>query len=258
MVVAGCRQARCYTLDSGSRFGNRRILSNNTDGRQKRDTVTTRFILAALAATLGSGAAGQEAAPPAEADAEAAAVSEPPPDARALAATCAACHGDDGNSVAPAYPSIAGQNARYLVRQMRLIRDGGRPAPLMVGQLDGYSDEDLAALAAYYAGQTPRVGQADPEANLALGEAIYRGGLLRKQVSACTACHAPDGSGNALAGFPMLAGQQPEYVVEQLRAYREGERTTDSDNYEGMMRQNAGNLTDGEMAAVANYLLGLH
>ena len=220
----------------------------------KRDTVTTRFILAALAATLGSGAAGQDAA----LAAEAAAASEQPPDARTLAATCAACHGDDGNSVAPAYPSIAGQNARYLARQMRLIRDGERPAPLMAGQLDGRSDEDLAALAAYYAEQTPRVGQADPEANLALGEAIYRGGLLRKQVSACTACHAPDGGGNALAGFPMLAGQQPEYVVEQLRAYREGERKTDSDNYEGMMRQNAANLTDGEMAAIANYLLGLH
>ena len=225
--------------------------------------MTTRLILATLAATLVASVAAQDAAPAAEAQPPASlgaaqAASEQPPDGRALAAPCAACHGADGNSVIPAYPSIAGQNARYLVRQMRLIRDGERAAPLMAGQLDNHSDEDLAALAAYYEAQAPHVGQADPAANLAVGEAIYRGGVLGKQVSACTACHAPDGSGNALAGFPMLAGQQPEYVIEQLRAYREGERQTDSDAYEGMMRHNAANLTDGEMAAVANYVFGLH
>lgn len=177
---------------------------------------------------------------------------------RALTATCVACHGVDGNSVVPAYPSIAGQNARYLFRQMQLMRDGVRPPGLMVGQLDEHTDAELADLAAYYEAQAPAVGQADPEQALELGEAIYRGGLLNKRVSACTACHAPDGSGNALAGFPRLSGQQPDYMIEQLKAYREGMRKTDTDAYEGMMRQNATNLTDGEIAAVAHYLVGLH
>lgn len=177
---------------------------------------------------------------------------------RALTSTCAACHGADGNSVVAAYPSIAGQNARYLLRQMQLMRDGLRPAPLMAGQLDGRTDAELQDMAAYYHAQTPTVGQADPAGAVQLGAAIYRGGLLDKRVSACTACHAPDGSGNALAGFPRLAGQQPDYVIEQLKAYREGLRKTDTDTYEGMMRQNAAHLTDGEIAAVANYVLGLH
>lgn len=177
---------------------------------------------------------------------------------RALTATCVACHGEDGNSVVPAYPSIAGQNARYLFRQMQLMRDGVRPPGLMAGQLDEHTDAELADLAAYYEAQTPAVGQADPEQALQLGEAIYRGGLLDKRVSACTACHAPDGSGNALAGFPRLSGQQPDYLIEQLKAYREGMRKTDTDTYEGMMRQNAANLTDGEIAAIAHYLVGLH
>ena len=104
---------------------------------------------------------------------------------RALSAPCVACHGDDGNSAVPSYPSIAGQNYRYLVRQMQMIRDGERPAPLMAGQMDNYSDQDIANLAAFYASQAAKVGQAVPE-SVALGEAIYRGGLLPKQVAACT------------------------------------------------------------------------
>ena len=175
---------------------------------------------------------------------------------RALAAPCVACHGQDGNSLVPSYPNIAGQNERYLVQQMRLMRSGERPAPLMAGQLDAMSDQDLADLAAHYASQSPQVGQAKA-AEAAKGEAIYRGGLLAKGVPACTACHAPDGSGNALAGFPHLSGQQVDYVVDQLRAYREGLRTTD-EAYSGMMRQSVANLTDGELTALANYIRGLH
>lgn len=174
---------------------------------------------------------------------------------RRLAAPCVACHGDDGNSAVPSYPSIAGQNPRYLLQQMQLMRSGERPAPLMAGQLDAMTDRELADLAAYYAAQTGQAGQANAD-RLALGEAIYRGGLLAKGVPACSACHAPDGSGNALAGFPRLSGQQVDYVVDQLRAYREGLRTTD-EAYSGMMRQTVANLNDGELAAVANYIHGL-
>lgn len=171
--------------------------------------------------------------------------------------TCIACHGEVGNAVIPGYPNIAGQNARYLFRQMRFMRDGDRDPKLMGPQLDNLTDQDLRDLAAFYASQAGKIGQAYRE-GIELGEAIYRGGILAKQVAACTACHAPDGSGNALAGFPSLSGQTAEYVVEQLKAYREGERKTDAGSYEGMMRQTAANMTDGEMAAVANYVLGLH
>ena len=186
------------------------------------------------------------------------AAAAPDPDlGRQLTAACAACHGADGGSPAlPSYPNIAGQNFRYLERQLRLMREGERPPGLMAGQLDGFSDEELGHMAAFYAAQTPPVGRARPD-GIALGEAIYRGGLLRKQVAACTACHAPDGGGNAPAGFPALSGQQPEYAAAQLVAYREGRRTTD-EAYGAMMRQTAEKLTDGEIDAVANYLHGLH
>lgn len=213
----------------------------------------TRTPIAIIALCLATGLpAAAQAADGAEPDAG-------KPDAergRALAAPCVACHGEDGNSEIPINPSLAGQNFRYLNRQMLLMRDGQRAAPLMAGQLDRLSDEEIAHIAAFYAEQTAAVRAAPPEA-AGLGRRIYRGGLLHKQVAACTACHAPDGSGNAPAGFPRLSGQHVDYVVPQLKAYREGQRTTDEE-YGGMMRQTMGNLTDGEIEAVAKYLVGLH
>ena len=170
---------------------------------------------------------------------------------------CVACHGEDGNAAIPGYPNIAGQSTRYLFRQMQSMRDGDRDPKVMLGLLDNLTDDDLRDLASFYATQSGKIGQASRD-GIELGEAIYRGGILAKQVAACTACHAPDGSGNALAGFPSLSGQTAEYVAEQLKAYREGLRKTDAGNYEGMMRQTAANMTDTEIAAVANYVLGLH
>lgn len=175
---------------------------------------------------------------------------------RTLAAPCVQCHGEDGTSLAAIYPNLAGQNVHYLERQMILMRDGDRPAPLMAGQLDHMSDQDIRDMALFYASQSAVLGQARP-ASLDLGESIYRGGILEKGVAACTACHAPDGAGNALAGFPRLAGQHPDYTIAQMTAYREGNRATD-DNNGAVMREVAANMTDGEIAAVANYILGLY
>lgn len=174
----------------------------------------------------------------------------------ALATTCAACHGQNGVAILPAYPNLAGQGEAYLTRQLVLIKSGARAAPLMAGQLDALSDTDLANLAAYYASLAPTVGQAAAE-NLATGAQIYRAGIATKGVAACMACHAPTGSGNSLAGYPNLSGQPAAYVAAQLTAYREGQRVSDEEQG-GVMRAIAGGLTDREIAAVANYVQGLH
>ena len=118
------------------------------------------------------------------------------------------------------------------------------------------SAADLANLAAYFAAMPAPVGQASGD-QIADGEKIYRGGIAHKAVPACTACHSPSGSGNALAGFPHIGGQRSDYVVVQLTAYREATRVTD-DAYGGAMRQVAGGLTDNEIKAVASYVQGLH
>jgi cytochrome c553 len=178
---------------------------------------------------------------------------------KAQSATCAACHGQDGASpIDPSYAVLAGQNEKYLLRQLELIQANQRVIPLMAGQLNGKSAQDLADIAAYYASLPEKVreAQSDDE-TLALAERIYRGGILDKGVAACTACHAPGGNGNGPAGFPDVGGQPAAYTIVQLTAYREGRRATD-EAYGQMMRNIAGRLTDTEIAALADYLQGLH
>ena len=177
----------------------------------------------------------------------------------AQSAACAACHGQDGaTGLDPTYPNLAGQNEKYLLHQLIAIRDGGRNIALMAGQLTGKSDDDLADLAAYYASLPGKVSQAQgDDETLALGEKIYRGGIAAKGVAACTSCHSPSGNGNAAAGYPDIGGQPSGYTIAQLTAYREGERSTD-ENVGGMMRGVARGLTDKEIAALADYVQGLH
>ena len=179
----------------------------------------------------------------------------PEPTLQELVRPCGACHGDDGNTTIATYPNMGGQNAKYLERQMLLMRSGERDVPLMAGQLDSMTDSNIRAIAEHYASKPKLTMQATPE-NLELGESIYRGGILKKNVAACTACHTPNGDGNALAGFPRIAGQHVEYTVAQLQAYREDQRTSD-EGFNGMMRDVAKNMTDTEMQAVANYVKGL-
>ena len=170
---------------------------------------------------------------------------------------CTACHGEDGNTNIPEYGNIAGQNARYLYQQLVLIKSKSREITLMANTLEDLDDDGLRSLAMYYSSLDGRIGQALPEKDLELGRLIYRGGILEKEVAACTACHGPSGNGNLLAGFPRVSGQPVEYLENQLKAYREGERTSDEE-YGGMMRDIAEKLTDSEISAVANYMTGLY
>ena len=175
---------------------------------------------------------------------------------RTLSTGCIACHGSDGNAPIPEYSNLAGQSSKYLFVQLKAIQTGERPIPLMAGQLTQLNDQDLRNISAYYASLPGRIGQSK-EDGLELGEAIYRGGILDKQIAACTACHAPNGNGNSLAGFPRVSGQPVEYTINQLKAYREGERTSD-EYVGGMMRDIAERLSDKEIEAVANYITGLY
>ena len=175
------------------------------------------------------------------------------------ALVCSACHGADGNSAAPAFPKLAGLGGKYLFKQMADIRDGARPVPSMAGQLDGKSDQDLADMAAFFAGQARSGGQSDP-ALIELGAKVYRSGVAERNVAACTACHSPNGKGNAPAGFPALAGQHAAYIAAQLKAYRKGYedetgRTNDGDAK--IMRTTAFGLSDKEIEAVSSYVSGM-
>ncbi|MFV2089704.1 MAG: cytochrome c [Pseudomonadales bacterium] len=178
---------------------------------------------------------------------------------QAQAVVCGACHGQDGASgIDPSYPNLAGQNERYLLTQLQMIQAKTRHAPLMAGQLVNKSEQALADLAAYYASLPAKINQAQgDDETLARAELIYRGGIAAKGVAACTACHAPTGDGNGPAGYPNIGGQPSAYVIAQLTEYREGDRETD-EAYGGMMRGVAQGLTDRDIAALADYIQGLH
>jgi len=167
---------------------------------------------------------------------------------------CVACHGETGNSLVGSFPNIAGQGEAYLLKQMIEIQEGTRDIPTMVGMLDNMSKEDLADIAAFYASQERNYGAAKADM-VELGESIYRFGIPRKNIAACTACHSPTGNGNEPAKFPALAGQWPEYTVQQLKAFQSGVRHNDGDGK--MMQTTALDMNEQEMDAVASYIYGL-
>lgn len=171
---------------------------------------------------------------------------------------CTACHGADGNSAIPANPVIAGQHAWYAFKQLTNFKSEGgkpaeRPSPVMTAIVAGLSRDDMANLSLYFSGQEakPRTAR-DPEL-VKLGQAIYRGGILKKGVAACSSCHGPDGAG-VPAQFPRLAGQHAQYTVGELKRFRSGERKNDPGR---MMQLTAEKLSDQEMAAVAQFIEGL-
>lgn len=187
------------------------------------------------------------------------------------AAACGACHGADGNSMAPTFPRLAGQNAKYLYKQLQDFKAGRRTDASMMGMVLPLSDQDMADLAAYYAEQKSGVGQAKADL-VKLGEKIYRGGNAKTGLAACSGCHSPSGKGNALAGFPHLGGQQAEYVKKQLIAFRAAgradivadpasqKRVNDAAKAGevGPMQMVAAKLSDAEIEAVASFISGLH
>ena len=170
-------------------------------------------------------------------------------------ATCVACHGQDGNSMVGLWPSLAGQNANYLVRQLQHIKSGKRSIAVMAGLLDNFSTEDLSDIAAFYASKNNTIGQVEAD-KVELGRKLYYSGSLEKGIPACTACHSPKGKGNAPAGYPLLSGQQVDYVTKSLKNYRSGERNNDESSQ--MMMAIAYKLDDVEIDALSSFINGLH
>ena len=174
---------------------------------------------------------------------------------KARALTCGACHGADGNSASPVWPNLAGQNAPYILAQLRAFKDGTRQDPLMSGQAMMLTDEDMANLAVYFESM-PAAAQSVADAKLLVrGEALYRGGKKKDEASACLACHGPTGRGNPAAKYPALNGQHAAYTTKQLNDYASATRTTDGKTQ--VMRDIAAKLDEKDIAALSSYIQGL-
>jgi len=186
-----------------------------------------------------------------------------PDHVRAMVDTiCAACHMGTGNGVneSPENPKLAGQHAEYLYKQMKDYKSAeGRPPARENGVMNGMivmlpDDESLRAAARFYAAQKLEPAQAKNNENtdsFKIGRNIWRAGIASKGLPACAACHGPKGKGIP-SQYPAMAGQFPEYLEAQLRAFRDGTRTNDK-----MMQDIALKMTDLEIKAVSDYAAGL-
>lgn len=172
---------------------------------------------------------------------------------------CSACHGMDGNSMIDTYPKLAGQHATYLQKQLHDFRSAaqtsgkdGRVDPIMGGMSIALSDQDILDITAYFSSQVLQVAATTdvPE----LGNKLYKGGDVSRGLTACMACHGPDGKGAELAGFPALAGQHASYIKTQLTKFREASRHNDLN---GMMQDVAKKLNDTDIDALSKYLASL-
>ena len=177
------------------------------------------------------------------------------PDAgKQKAQLCAACHGPDGNSVNAMWPNLAGQGTEYLRKQMLDFRSQKRINDQMSPMVANLSDDDIADLAAYFAGQKSKIGAADPT-KVEKGERLYRAGNAGRELPACMSCHGPTGAGNPAARYPALNGQHADYTVTQLKAFKSEQRANDDNS---VMRSIASKMTNADIKAVASYIQGLH
>ena len=177
------------------------------------------------------------------------------------ATVCSACHGPNGNSTSPEWPRLAGQNAVYIVEQLRLFRSGVRDNPVMKPLASTLSDQDIDDIAVYYQAQTPVGLEADPSYWQG-GEALYLRGDPAREVPACVACHGPVGRGNLASGYPALRAQQSVYVVKQLNDYASGARYTGprpetASRNGAMMFTIARRLSPEQIRDVASYVQGM-
>ncbi len=161
---------------------------------------------------------------------------------RKTAATCAGCHGAEGVSANPAWPSLAGQQRGYLVGALQAYRAGTRRDPLMAAATQGLSAADVSELAAFYASlscQSAGSSAAPPVASAGKAKA-----------ATCAACHGAEGV-SANPAWPSLAGLQEAYLISALKAYRTGARR------DPLMAGPAKGLNDTDIGQLAAYYAGL-
>src|SRR5215471_2674501 len=175
-----------------------------------------------------------------------------PPAARAdadagkkKAGACVTCHGPDGNSASGEYPILAGQTARYLYLELRDFKEGRRANGLMAPFVEKLSRDDMLDLADYFAAQTPKPIAFKPDA-----ARVARGRKKAEEVL-CTMCHL--GGMKGQNEIPRVAGQHPEYVIKQLKAFKARTRTNDAGN----MTAVAQTITEQDIEDLAHYIASL-
>ena len=191
-------------------------------------------VVALLAGSLAGAAFAQTPAP------EAPAPQGDQHRGKELSYTCLGCHGIDGyRNAYPDYsvPKLEGQHPEYLAASLQGYRDGDRAHLTMHSQASSLSDQDIADIAAYFAGK-PLASSGAPHAP------------VPQAATLCTSCHGQDGIAVAPM-YPSLAGQHEDYLVRAIEEYRKGGRKN------AIMKGFAAGLKDDDIALIAHYFSAL-
>ncbi len=165
-------------------------------------------------------------------------------------AECGRCHGADGAGGGPATPLIAGQSEAYLAASMEAFAEGRRASGFMALPAAAVDAAEIDALAAHFAALPPQrhdAGQEVAQDRLERGERIARAGVAAAGVPACLGCHGADR--NPL--YPRIRGQRPDYLAQQLRLFRAGQRG--GGPFSHLMTNAAKGLTDEDILDLAAY-----
>ena len=160
------------------------------------------------------------------------------------------CHGEDGNSVKPDVPNLASQNPVYLLDQIEKFSDGRRKDYVMNSLAKSFTSDDKANLALFYTSMPVKPIPGDTKL-ASQGRPIYE--------RSCSSCHGHQGEGNIT--FARIAGQQPLYVLNTLRRFRDNATNTSelpsgkrsSNVMEPIVKQ----YSDAELEMIAAYLVSM-
>ena len=166
---------------------------------------------------------------------------------------CQGCHGEDGNSLSTLVPKLAGQNAGYISKQVHNFQAGLRKHAIMNDLAVTVNDEDLADIAAYFESRPKMKGEGSDNK---VGQKLFLHGDLSRTVVACVNCHGQNGKGPEpnSSMFPVIGGQNKDYLSRQLVNFRKDDRTNSPNS---IMNKITRKLTDDELEALAEYISGL-
>lgn len=133
---------------------------------------------------------------------------------KAAAVACGGCHGEAGVSKTVGMPSLIGMDPKYFVAAISAYKGGQRKHDMMKALVSDLAEAEVNNIALYYALQTPGKAKTPAAGNVAAGKTA---------AASCSGCHGDGGvSGNPAT--PSLAGQEAQYFVAAMRAYKDGSR----------------------------------
>jgi len=162
------------------------------------------------------------------------------------AQACFACHGQNGNSTNPMYPTLAGQNSRYIYLQLKDFKEGRRKDPQMTPMAEALSRDDMLALAEFFSKQKQASSGFKADADKVAA------GRKKSDEVLCPMCHLGEFVGQN--EIPRVAGQKYEYVKKQLEDFKARRRTNDAGN----MTSVASTLSDADIENLAQYVANLY